>query len=83
MSKISTTYRPGIYNLQTRTVTFPNQEKFLEKVNLRFLKILKTKHVNTKNPQIKHSPYSNYLMICRPDLYNLETRKNSQKVTKN
>ena len=27
------TYRPGVYNLQTRTVTFPDQEKLLEKVD--------------------------------------------------
>ena len=26
-------YRPGIYNLQTRTITFPGQEKLLEKVD--------------------------------------------------
>ena len=25
--------RPGIYNLKTRTITFPNQEKLLEKVD--------------------------------------------------
>ena len=37
-------YRPGIYNLQTRTLTFPEQEKLLEKVNLRYLKMLKTKY---------------------------------------
>ena len=24
-------YKPGMYNLQTRTVTFPDQEKLLEK----------------------------------------------------
>ena len=36
-------YRPGIYNLQIRTLTFPDQEKFLEKVNLRYLKMVKTK----------------------------------------
>ena len=26
-------HRPGIYNLQTRTVTFPHQKKLLEKVD--------------------------------------------------
>ena len=26
-------HRPGIYNLQTRTVTFPHQDKLLEKVD--------------------------------------------------
>ena len=29
----SIVYRPGIYNLQTKTVTFPDQEKLLEKVD--------------------------------------------------
>ena len=59
-------YRPGIYNLQTRTVTFPHQEKLLEKVD---------GGQNTKNPQIKHYPCPKYVMICRPDSYNLQTRK--------
>ena len=58
-------YRPDIYNLQTRTVTFPGQEKLQEKVNLRHLKTLKTKILNTKNPQIKHCPCSKYLMKYR------------------
>ena len=26
-------YRPGIYNLQTRTLAIPDQEKLLEKVD--------------------------------------------------
>ena len=26
-------YTPGVYNLQTRTVTLPHQEKLLEKVD--------------------------------------------------
>ena len=34
MSKIkSMIVRPGIYNLKTRNITFPNQEKLLEKVD--------------------------------------------------
>ena len=61
-------YRSDIYNLQTRTSTFPDQEKLLERVNLRYLKTLKTKKLNTKNPQIKHCPCSKYVMIYRPDL---------------
>ena len=80
----SIVYRPGIYNLQTRTSTFPNQEKLLEKLNLRYLKTLKTKKLKTKNPQIKHWPCLNNVMICRPDLYNLQTReKTAKNVTKN
>ena len=49
-------YRPGIYNLQIRTLTFPEQKKLLEKVKLRYLKMLKTKKLSTKNPQIKYFP---------------------------
>ena len=30
--------RPDIYNLQKRTVAFPDKEKLLEKVDLRYLK---------------------------------------------
>ena len=33
-------YRPAIYKLQTRTVAFPDQEKLLEKIDLRYLKTL-------------------------------------------
>ena len=53
-------YRPDIYNLQTRTVTFPDQDKLLEKIDLRYLKMLKTQKLNTKSPQIKHCPCSKY-----------------------
>ena len=53
-------YRPGIYNLQTRTVTFPDQEKLLEKIDLRYLKTLKTKKLNTKKLHIKHCPCSKF-----------------------
>ena len=31
-------YRSGIYNLHTRTLTFPDHEKLLEKVKLKILK---------------------------------------------
>ena len=80
----SITYRHGIYNLQRRTLTFPDQEKLLEKVNWRYLKMLKTKKSNIKNSQIKHCPCLKYVMIYRPDLYNLHTRKKTaKKVTKN
>ena len=72
-------YRPGIYNLQTRILTFREQEKLPEKVNLRYLKTLKTKKLNTKNPHTKYFPCSKYMMIYRPDLYNLQTRKKKLK----
>ena len=72
-------YRPGIYNLKTRTLTFPEQEKLLEKLNLRYLKMLKTRKLNTKNPQIKCFPCVKYVMIYRPDLHNLQSRKKQLK----
>ena len=56
-------YRTGIYNLQTRTLTFPEQEILLEKLNLRYLKKLKTKKLNTKIRQIKYFPCSKLMMI--------------------
>ena len=72
-------YRPGIYNLQTRTVTFSDQEKLLEKVDLGYLKTLKTKKLNTKNPYMKHYPCSKYVMIYKADLYSLQTSKKQLK----
>ena len=45
--------------------------------------MLKTKKLNTKNPQIKYFPCSKYVMLYRPDLHNLQTRKKTAKnVTK-
>ena len=49
-----------MYNSQTRTVTFPDQEKLLKKIDLRYLKTLKLKKLNTKNSQTKHYPCPNY-----------------------
>ena len=49
-------YGPVIYNLQTRTETFPDLEKLLEKIDSRYLKMLKIKKLNIKSPQIKHYP---------------------------
>ena len=80
-------YRPGIYNLQTRTSTFQDQEKLLEGINLRYLKTLKTKNLNTKKPQIKHCSCSKYVMTYRPDLQSwckiYRPEKTAKKVTKN
>ena len=65
-----------MYNLQTIILTFADQEKLLEKVNLKKLKI---KTLNIKNLQIKHCPCSKYVMIYRPDFYNLQTRQKQLK----
>ena len=72
-------YQPGICNLQTRTVTFPDQKKLLEKIDLTYSKTLKAKKLNPENPRIKHCPYSKYVKIYRPNLYNLQTRKKQLK----
>ena len=67
-------------NLQTRTPAFPEEEKLLEKANLRYLKTLKIKLLNTKPcSNVKYFPCSKYMMIYRPDLYNLPTRKKQLK----
>ena len=72
----NTINRPGIYNLQTRTVIFPYQEKLLEKIDLRYLKTLKPKKLNTKNPQISNKTLPMFKIwgyteqictICRPE----------------
>ena len=56
----------------------------LGKVDLRYLKMLKAEKLNTKYPQIKYFPYSKYVMIYIPDLYNLQNRKKIAKtVAKN
>ena len=65
-------YSPGIYNLQTRTLTFPEQKKLPEKIKLKMLKkTLKTKKPNPKNFQIVYFPCLKYVMIYRPDLHKL------------
>ena len=67
-----------MYNLQTRTVTFPDQEKLLEKIDLRYLKKLKTKQLNAKTPQIKHFSCSKLeynLIQFVQDLNNLQARR--------
>ena len=67
-----------MYNLQTRTVTFPDQKKLLEKIDLRYLKKLKTKKLNAKTPEIKHFSCSKLeynLIQFVQDLNNLQARK--------
>ena len=81
--KKSILYRPDIYNLQTRTVTFPDQDKLLEKIDLRYLKMLKTQKLNTKNPQIKHCPCSKYEDIQTRFVQFTDQKKTARKVTKN
>ena len=61
MSKIRVlTYRLDIYNLQTKIVSFADQEKSLNEVVISLAVSLNT---NTKNSQIKHCPYQKYVVI--------------------
>ena len=65
-------YRLDIYNLQTKIVSFQDQEKLLQVV----FSLAVSMNANTKNSQIKHCPCPKYLVIKRPNLHNLQTRKN-------
>ena len=44
-------------------------------LDLRFLEALKSKKLNTEDAQMKHCPCPKYVVIYRPDLYKLKTRK--------
>ena len=79
MSKIRVLiYRLYIYNLQTKIIFFQNQEKLLEVV----FSLVVSLNANTENSQIKHCPCPKYVMIKRPNLNNLQTRKDISKMTK-
>ena len=67
-------YRHNIYNLRTKIVSFPDQEKLLEEVVFSFAVSM---NANTNNPQIKHCPCPKYVVIKRPNWYNLQTGKNT------
>ena len=79
MSKIRVLiYRLYIYNLQTKIIFFQNQEKLLEVA----FSLVVSLNANTENSQIKHCPCPKYVMIKRPNLNNLQTRKDISKMTK-
>ena len=65
-------YRLDIYNLQTKIVSFQDQEKLLQEV---VFSLAVSMNANTKNSQIKHYPYPKYVVIKKPNLNNLQTRK--------
>ena len=61
MSKIRVlTYRFDIYNLQTKTVSYPDQEKLLKEI---VLSLAVSIDANTKKSQIKHCPCLKYAVI--------------------
>ena len=71
-------HRLDIYNLQTNTVSFQDQEKLLEVV----FSLAVSTNANTKNSQTKHCPCLKYIVIKIPNLDNLQTRKNIWKMSK-
>ena len=61
MSKIRVLiYRHDIYNLQTKIVSFPDQEKLLKEV---VFNLAVSTNANTKNSQVKHWPCPKYAVI--------------------
>ena len=61
MSKIRVLiYRLDIYHLQTKTVSFPDQEKLLKEV---VFSLAVSMNANTKNLQIKQGPCPKYVAI--------------------
>ena len=77
MSKIRVLiYRLDIHNLQTKTVPFPDQENFLNKI---VFSLAVSMNTNTENSQIKHCPCLKYIVIHKPDLYNYRSEKTSEK----
>ena len=68
------------HTLQTRIVSFPDQEKLLEKVDgVRFKILINAKSLSIKNPQIKHFLCPKNVMTQRIYLCNLQTRKKQLK----
>ena len=53
-------------------MSFEDQEKLLEEV---VFSLAVCMNANTKNSQIKRWPCPNYIVIKRPDMHNLQTRK--------
>ena len=62
-----------IYNLQSRTASFPDHEKLLKKWIV--FRIALFMNANTKNPHLEHCPCPKYGIIYKPGLYNLKARK--------
>ena len=85
MSKInilkSIIYRPGVYNLLTRTVAFPDQKKLLEKIDLRYIKTLKFKYLKPSNKTL--SKFKVYENIQTRFVKFIDQKKTAKNVTKN
>ena len=67
-----------MYNFQT--VTLPDQEKFIEKIDLRYLKILNIKRLITQIPQTKYCPCSKYEDIQTRFVQSTDKKKQLQSV---
>ena len=58
----------GLFALHLPAPIREQPQKSPSWIELRCLKTLKPKKLNTENPPIKHCPCSKYVMIYRPDL---------------
>ena len=68
-------YRHDIYNLQTKIVSFQDKKKLLQEV---VFSLVVSMNANTKNSQIKPCPCPKYVVIKKPNLHSLKTRKSSK-----
>ena len=69
-------YRLDIYNLQTKIVSFQDQEKLLQEV---VFSLAVSMNANNENSYIKHCACPKYVVTKKPNLNNLQTRKKSEK----
>ena len=66
-------YRLDIHNLQTKIVSLPDHVELIKKV---VFNLTVYRNANTINTQVNHCPCSKYVMVIkRPNLHNLQTRK--------
>ena len=73
MSKIGVLiYRLDIYHLQTKIVSFQDQEKLLKEV---VFTLAVSMNAITKNSQVKHFRCPEYVVIKNSNMHNLNTRK--------
>ena len=77
MSKIRVLiYILDIYNFQTKILSFPDQERLLEEI---LFSLAVSMNASTKNSEIKHCPYPKHVVIKKSNVFNLQTRKTSEK----
>ena len=62
-----------MYNLQTKVVSFQDQEKLLQEV---VFSLAVSMSVNTKNFQIKYYPCPKYVVVKKPKLHIYRPERN-------